>query len=211
MEATELIQIQAQFKKLEDLIQELAKNKIVQPEANQSESIKNISEALSLAQKDFKPAYKNMRGSFVEFADLASCLKAIKSALGEYGLSISQPIMEDEGGIYLHTIIRHASGEWIKSKIRIVPPTDGDLRKLCSQITYLRRYSISSMIGITGSDEDDDGELAVKDRDDSYSAGTALKEQVKNGSGYDNSGVILTISQDQLDELNKELQGWPNL
>ena len=211
MDTAELIQIQAQFKELSTRIEELAKNKIVQLEPNESPSIKELANALSLAQKSFRVAYKNKQGSFTEYSDLSACLGAIKGPLGENGLSVSQPIMEDNGGLYLHTIIRHSSGEYTKSKVRIIPPTDGDFRKLCSQIAYLRRFSLASMVGIAGSGEDDDGELAVKERDDAFSAGTALKEQERNAKGFDVSGVVVTISQDQLDDLNEELKGWPGL
>jgi hypothetical protein len=211
METVEMLQIQSRFKEIEILIQDLAKNKIVAPEPNESPNIEEIAKALSAAQKIFKLAYKNKTGSFTEYADLSSCLESVREAFGQNGLSISQPIIEDANGIVLHTIIRHSSGQFIKSKIRVIPPTDGDLRKLCSQVTYLRRYALASLIGITGSGEDDDGELAIKERDDTFSKGTALKEQIKNAQGFDDSGVIITINQYQLDELNEELDGWPDI
>ena len=211
MDTVEMIQIQSQLKDLEKLIRELAENKIVKPEAMESEKTEEIAKALSLAQGEFEICYKNSKGPFGEFSDLRSCYKAIKQAMKDNGLSISQPIQDQDGGLFLYTIVRHSTGQFIKSRVRITPPADGDLRKLNSNVTYLKRLALGSLIGITGSNEDDDAELANFQIEEIFSTGTALKEQAKNKIGYESPGLIDTISADQLQELNRLLDGWPDI
>ena len=46
------------------------------------------------------------------------------------------------------------------SKMRILPAKT-DIQSMGSYITYLRRYSYWALIGVTVSDEDDDGEVAM--------------------------------------------------
>lgn len=210
MDTAELIQIQSQFKELTKLIGEMHNVRIVRPEPMQSPTIEKISDALSLAQRSFKPAYKNKQGSFAEYADLESCLLAIKDGLGNNGLSISQPLTETTDGLFLYTVLRHSSGEYISSKIKVTA-SDNDINVWASHVVYLRRYTLSSLVGIVGSSEDDDGDMARKERDTTFSAATALKEQQRNTTGVDNNGPVLVISKDQLDELNYELKDWPDL
>ena len=211
METAEMIQIQTQLKDLEKLIRELSESKIVKPEVMQSEKTDELAKALSIAQGEFEVCYKNSKGPFGEFADLRSCLKAIKYAMKANGLSISQPIQDQDGGLFLYTIVRHSSDQFISSRIRMTPPADGDLRKLNSSAAYLKRMALSSLLGITGSNEDDDAELANFQIEEIFSAGTALKEQAKNKIGYENPGLMDTISADQLVELNRLLDGWPDI
>lgn len=211
METVEMIQIQAMFKELKSDIERLEKNKIVQPEAMQSANTDKLAEALSIAQGDFAVCYKNSKGPFGEFSDLRALYKAIRDPMKRNGLSYLQPIQDQDGGLFLYTIVKHSSDQFVKSRIRITPPADGDLRKLNSSVAFLKRMALSSMLGITGSNEDDDAELANFSIEEQFSAGVALKEQAKNKIGYDNPGFIDTISAEQLEELNRLLDGWPDI
>ena len=206
-----MIQIQTQLKDLEKLIRELAADKIAKPEAMQSEKTDELAKALSIAQGDFEVCYKNSKGPFGEFADLRACYKSIKSAMKANGLSVSHPIQDQDGGLFLYTIVKHSSDQFIKSRIRVTPPADGDLRKLNSSLSFLKRIALSSLVGITGSNEDDDAELANFQIEQIFSEGVALKEQAKNKIGYDSPGLIDTISAEQLVELNRLLDGWPDI
>ena len=58
------------------------------------------------------------------------------------------------------TRILHVSGEWIQC-IATSPLTKQDPQALGSCITYLRRYSLAGMCGITQTD--DDGESAIRE------------------------------------------------
>jgi len=57
----------------------------------------------------------------------------------------------------LITMLLHASGQWIKSCLPIIAQKP-DAQALGAAITYMRRFSLSAMVGICP--EDDDGNIA---------------------------------------------------
>lgn len=128
-----------------------------------SAELKDLFTALAKAQAEMQTAGLSAENPYFKtrYADLAAIVKASRPALTKNGLSIIQQIItNDEGHTYLHTMLCHCSGQWVESRVRIVPPKT-DVQSLGSYITYLRRYSIAALCGIVTSDEDDDGNLAV--------------------------------------------------
>ena len=135
-----------------------------------SESIQKLSEALVLAQKEFKTAIKKsvnpyFRSKYANYTEVLSC---VKEALNNHGISILQPIHANR----VETILLHESGEYISSFTEIyTTPTIVKNRNdeilttyikpqdYGSAITYARRYALSSLLAID-SDEDDDGNVA---------------------------------------------------
>lgn len=212
MEAIEMLKI---LDKIEELKSFITKSSPTTPDKEplQSEEINELSKALAEAQCDIKLtlAYRNKNGSFAEFADLASLINSIRFPLAQKGISFSQSIVENQQGLFLYTTLRHVSGQWIRSIIKIISPQDSDIRKLVSHIAYLRRLTLASLVGTTGMDEDDDGELATQDQRDSFKKGVSIQEQVRNYSKHDKSGPVKTINQTELDELNIVLQDWPDV
>jgi hypothetical protein len=130
---------------------------------NTSEKIAQLAEALSKAQGEFEsmkksginPLFKN------EYATLDDVINAIRVPLSEHGLSFMQPLVSDgSAGFKLETVILHASGEWISStsNIPILAGNRGtnELQTFGSALTYMRRYMLTSMLGIN-SETDNDG------------------------------------------------------
>lgn len=72
----------------------------------------------------------------------------------KYGKESSVNTFADRVGIY--TILLHESGEFIQTDPIFALPVKNDPQGVGSTITYLKRYSLSAVLGIT-SDEDDDG------------------------------------------------------
>ena len=60
----------------------------------------------------------------------------------------------------LTTILRHVSGEEIKGTVPVVAKDTNDPQKIGGGLTYMRRYSLTSMLGIE--EEDDDGNSSSK-------------------------------------------------
>lgn len=128
-----------------------------------SSDTKELFTALAKAQAEMEAASLNAQNPFFKnrYADLAQIVKTSRPALTKHGLSVLQPIIShDDGNTYLITMLAHASGQYIESRLRINPPKS-DVQTLGSYITYLRRYSYAALVGIVTSDEDDDGETAV--------------------------------------------------
>lgn len=125
-----------------------------------SESIGNLAAALALAQGEIKHAIKDSDNPFFKskYADLGSVWDACREPLSKNKLSVSQLILYENGFSFLESLLLHSSGEWLSSKYPIIP-IDGKPQSLGSAITYARRYSLSSLVGIA-SEEDDDGNQA---------------------------------------------------
>ena len=122
--------------------------------------MKALYKALSDFQQEVPNIFKNSSGYNYKFADLGEINDIIKPILKKHGLGYVQPI----NGSTINTIIFHAeSGESIESSADIPQGVQlkgmNDFQVLGSAITYLRRYSLSSMLGlITDEDADAAGE-----------------------------------------------------
>ena len=122
-----------------------------------SETIGNLTLALSKVQAQLRPAKENSKNPFFKsnYADLGSVWDSVRALLSENELSIIQ-MPTDVGG--LTTILSHSSGEYLSSTMYI--PSKEDAHGVGSAISYARRYALASFVGVvTG---DDDGNGAVK-------------------------------------------------
>ncbi len=131
---------------------------------NKSTELNELFSAMSLAQSEIKVAIKDSSNPFFKssYANLQSIIEASRPALCKNKLSVLQQITSEEGQDYLVTMLCHASGQWISSRMRITPAKQ-DVQSLGSYITYLRRYSYASLIGVYDGQEDDDGNAAVQE------------------------------------------------
>lgn len=127
---------------------------------NQSEQINELASALSKAQASIQPAIKDSLNPFFKskYADLPSIWNACKEALTQNGLAVIQTMDASSGQLMLITTLAHSSGQWIRSSLPI-NPTKNDPQALGSAITYMRRYSLAAIAGVT-TDDDDDGNCA---------------------------------------------------
>ena len=126
--------------------------------------MKSLYKALADFQQEVPTIKKNSTGYGYKFADLEEINNIIKPLLKKNGLGYAQPIE----GSAIKTIIFHVeSGETLESLTDIPQGVQlakmNDLQVLGSAITYLRRYSLSSMLGlVTDEDADASGEQVVK-------------------------------------------------
>lgn len=124
----------------------------------QSEQINELATALAKAQGQMQHAIKDSVNPHFKskYADLASVIDAIRVPLSENSLSFVQPVRIENGVNVLDTILFHTSGQWIKSSVAV--NVDGVNKNLIqafgSTLSYLRRYSLSSLIGVSQDDDD---------------------------------------------------------
>lgn len=128
---------------------------------NQSENLNELATALAKCQGEITPAIKDAKNPFFKskYADLNSVWSVCREPLSKHGLAVIQTIDKDESGLILLTTLIHSSGQWIRSRSPI-PLLKTDPQAMGSSITYMRRYSLSAIVGIS-TDEDDDGEKAM--------------------------------------------------
>src|ERR1700679_45625 len=141
----------------------------------QSEDLNELATALAKAQAEIEVAGRKETNPFFKskYADLAELIKVSRPSLTKNGLAVMQQITTDSDAMtWLHTLLVHTSGQWIETRMRVIP-VKNDVQSFGSCISYLRRYCYGALINIAVSDEDDDGEAAVYDTRQVMAKGTA--------------------------------------
>ena len=129
-----------------------------------SDSIKNIAAAQLAVQKEIKDISKDSTGYGYKYTSFDKLVQYLRPLLAKHGISFVQMPVGDKyddgrGTVGLQTLYMHAeSGEWITNAIKSpVAESKGmnTYQSIGSAITYFRRYSLSSFVGIA-SEEDVD-------------------------------------------------------
>lgn len=90
-----------------------------------------------------------------EYTDLTGIFEALKEVYKDNAIMVMQnAYTTDDGMVAVETTFLHESGEWVKSK-PLKFPSDRDMQGLGGQITYMKRYSLSAMSGISTEKDDD--------------------------------------------------------
>jgi len=120
----------------------------------------NLLKALSGFQQEVPVIHKETEGYGYTYADLPTIFEVINPILKKHGLGFTQLLNENA----LTTVVYHIeTGESIESNTSLISGVSlakmNDFQVLGSQTTYLRRYSLSSILGIiTDKDTDAQGE-----------------------------------------------------
>ena len=128
-----------------------------------SETISALTEALAKAQGAFPAVQKSGENKHLgnQYSTLDDIIAAVRRPLATNGLSFLQPLVSlDDGALALETILIHQTGEWVSSEVAM-PSLSGnkainELQAFGSALTYMRRYTLSAMLGVT-TEEDVDG------------------------------------------------------
>ena len=126
--------------------------------------MKAIYKALAEFQQSVPIIHKGAQGYNYTYADLPAIFEVINPLLKKHGLGFTQLVNKD----CLKTIIFHIeSGGVLESETELLKDVSlgkmNDFQVLGSQITYLRRYALSSALGlVTDVDNDAAGEQKSK-------------------------------------------------
>ena len=126
-----------------------------------SQDLAKFAEAMAAAQAQMTGALKDKKNPFFKssFADLKSIIYAIRGPLSDHGICFVQSVGNNEQGWpVVTTTLVHKSGQWISDSLAL-KPLKMDPQSMGSAITYARRYSLASMVGIP--QIDDDGESHI--------------------------------------------------
>ena len=129
---------------------------------NKSESITKLAEALASFHNELKQPAKDKANPFFKskYVPLENVVEAITAIAPKFGLSFIQYPINQDNKVGIVTVLMHSSGEFIETAPVFAQPAKNDAQAVGSVITYLKRYSLSAVFGIT-SDEDDDGNRAT--------------------------------------------------
>ena len=136
---------------------------------NKTEQHDKVFKALLAAQSEMElpnsdktnPHYKK------KYASLSAVLKAVHKVFPKNGLFFIQDTFIEEKLAGCITYICHESGQFISSEKLIIPVRNFDAQGCKSSITYARRISLQSMVGIC-EDDDDDGNASVGNQDSTF-------------------------------------------
>lgn len=165
---------------MQDFTEIVRENEALRTENKKLKNSKNnIYTALAKAQGEFQINSKNQEvtvcsqkdGKWTKYSykylTLAGIIEIIRKPFAKNGLSFLQfPTVRKEGNsttVIIKTVIAHESGDTIENELSL-PVTIGgrisDAQAIGSAITYARRYSLQSLVGISADEEDDDGNSA---------------------------------------------------
>ena len=125
--------------------------------------MKHLFKSLAEFQQEVPTIHKATQGFGYTYADLPKIFEVINPLLKKHGLGFTQLI----NGTELVTIVFHVeTGETIESKTAIPQGVQlkgmNDFQVLGSAISYLRRYCISSILGIVSDKDTDAGGEQIK-------------------------------------------------
>lgn len=123
---------------------------------NHSDSIKELGAALIAVQAEIVPMKKDKENPYFhsKYVGLDTVMPAALELLNKHGLAVTQMVDNGVDSGSLTTMLIHSSGEWLSATQPLLlaqasPQGQG------SAITYARRYSIMSMLGIVAEEDDD--------------------------------------------------------
>lgn len=123
-----------------------------------SESIAKLAKAQSLVQMELIDIAKDAKAYNYNYTSLDKLLKYLRPLLTKHGISFVQAPISGDGLVGVETLWMHESGEWIENTMVSSVATLKGMnlyQEIGSAITYYRRYSISSFVGIASDDDMD--------------------------------------------------------
>jgi len=124
----------------------------------QSEKITTLLESMVKAQKEFVTLPKDKSGYGYKYTDLDTVITTVRPILAKNNLGFMQSLTMTEGRPGITTRIFNTAGEWIEDTIAlpdVAMAKTNAAQNLGAAITYMKRYALSAILGIS-SDEDTD-------------------------------------------------------
>ena len=137
------------------------------------------------------PFYKS------KYMDINKLLEALEPIATELKLLIIQPI---EGNKVTSRIIDIETGESVESSVSLIESSDP--QKIGSCITYYRRYTLKSLLGIQ--EEDDDGNKASKKLTEFTPNIKAWNQALEKGASLDELSKYYSISEENREKYIEE-------
>lgn len=128
--------------------------------SNPEQEALTLSAAFVAFQAELRNPKKDLTGMegnrSYKYADLAVIADAVRPILQRYGLAYMQPTSTDGNVVTVRTKLVHTSGEVLEADPLTWPVASQSVKALGATITYLRRYSLCALLGISA-EEDSDG------------------------------------------------------
>ncbi len=129
-----------------------------------SESVANLSAALAAFQGEIRNPANTAHNPFFKskYAPLPDILNLVRPVMARHGLALLQMPSADGDEVQVHQVLLHCSGEWIATPPVVARAEKATAQGAGSAITYLRRYGLSAVLGISSEDDDDGNQASEK-------------------------------------------------
>lgn len=128
----------------------------------QSESVKTLLETFTKVQAELQTLPKDKNGYGYKYTDLDTVISYIRPIFAKNNLGFMQTLTTLENGrSAITTRLFNAAGEWIEDTTplpEVAMAKTNAAQNLGAAITYMKRYTLCAMLGIS-SDEDVDGNV----------------------------------------------------
>jgi len=159
------------------------------------------------------------------YASLYDIISKIQKPLGDNNLSFRWEISNNNDIIEVTCILSHSGGYELQTSIQAgkdATPGKSNVQAIASTITYLKRYTLVSLLGIGTADPDDDAQATINvDKKQEINDKDKIIEQIKNElkickdedgvkriwskyQKYSNDAEILNLFQDWRKKQTKE-------
>lgn len=123
----------------------------------ESDTTGKIVEALCAAQADFPVIQMDSTGfrdgESYRYASIGAIRRGVVPVLARHGIWMQHVYGESEGSAWVTTILRHKSGEYLTSTLRI--PQIGDIHERKAAMTLLCRTAIEGLLSISTEEDKD--------------------------------------------------------
>jgi hypothetical protein len=117
-------------------------------------------EAFAAAQAEFGPIIKNTKGARGNYAPLDAVLETVRPVLNKHGLALTQATFVADDTLFVRCSVVHVTTGETHSAEYPAGLLALQHQQLGAGVTYARRYSLLSILGVFPENEDDDGEKA---------------------------------------------------
>ena len=174
-------------------------------------------EAFSKFQSSIPTIFKNSEVNMgagrphYNYASLSDIILNIQKPLGEANLSFRWEISNNNDIIEVTCILSHSGGYELQTSIQAgkdATPGKSNVQAIASTITYLKRYTLVSILGIGTADPDDDAQATINiDKKKDIEGKDKIIEQIKNElkNCKDEDGVKRIWSKYQKYSSDKEI------
>ena len=140
----------------------------------------------AISKEETNPFFKS------KYFDINGLIKHLEPILEKNNIILLQPIIE---GSLVSMLVDVESGETLESSLEL--PVFDDPQKLGSCITYYRRYTLQSLLGLQA--EDDDANAASKGGDSKHK-----KIWLNKGTKQWNAAVDYVIKGGKIEDITKK-------
>ena len=157
---------------------------------NQSEKLETLLSDLAKAQAEFPTLPKDKNGYNYKYTDLDTVISTLRPILAKHNIGFMQTLTTTGNGMSaMTTRLFNAAGEWLEDTTPLpgISLAKGNAaQNLGAAITYMKRYTLCAMLGVSSDEDPDgkpDGNQDFNARKQNKNEGSAPQPQQKGPAG----------------------------